>query len=314
MSQREKLLAGLVALAVLLWGGTVGLQRYRQTRDRNEELALSTQGELSLATTAALRGRNAQRRLRNWQRQALPTNLDIAKSLYQDWLRQQFVQAKLEVKDIREQSPRISRSNFQQATFIVTASGSLQHLTTFLYNFYQSNHLHRISAANLSPTSNRENLNISLTIDALSLPTSDRTDQLADGSSDTFSEPLEDFASALVGRNIFVAHKPPQPANTKVAEATPQQDDDESDPQAEAAFVTGMTYGADGWQMSIRMNDSGKLRYFRRGDRIDIGKFSGEVAELDGRRVIITNDGGRHELVLGQNLSQARRLSEDRDS
>ncbi len=314
MSQREKLLTGLVALAVLLWGSTVGLKRYREARDRNENLALSTQGDLSRVKTAALRGRNAQRKLRNWQRQALPTNLDIAKSLYQDWLRQELTEAKLEVQDIREQSPRVSRSVYRQATFIVTAKGNMEQLTAFLYEFYQSNHLHRISAATLVPTSDRQSLNISLTVDAISLPESNRTDQLAEGSSETISDSLEEVKDELVGRNIFVAYRPPEPEQPEVLAEASKPDEEAPDAEAEGAFITGMTYGAGGWQMSIRLSESGKLRYFRRGDRIEIGRFSGEIAELDGRRVIISNDQGRHELVLGQNLSQARQLPADHDS
>jgi hypothetical protein len=69
-----------------------------------------------------------------------------------------------------------------------------------------------------------------------------------------------------------------------------------------------MTYGEGGWQMSIRMRDSGRIRFFRQGDSIRIGRFSGEVVEMDGRRAIVSSKSQKLVILLGQNLSQAQVL------
>ena len=251
MSQRERTLAILVGVAVVLWAGTVGLERFDEAKRRNEQVAVTTQGELSQAKAAHLRGENALARIRDWQTRSLPTDLDIAKSFYQDWLRQELIDSGLAVRNVREQSPRVSRQQYQQATFIVSASGTLDKLVGFLYRFYQAKHLHRISAASLIPNESRTSLEVSLTVDALSLPNSDRTNALAEGSIETFAEPAEALVQELTSRNIFVAYRPPAPP--PVEKSAPETiATEEPDQEAAATFITGMTLGSKGWQISIR--------------------------------------------------------------
>ncbi|MCH7752135.1 MAG: hypothetical protein IH898_08285, partial [Planctomycetes bacterium] len=292
MNQREKLLVGAVGLLVILWGGTIGWGRYQAALMSNQNQQSSAEQQLSQARAADDRGREAQDMLHGWRRQSLPTNLDIAKSLYQDWLRQQLVEAGLTVRELTESTSRSAQKHFSQVTFVVNAQGTLAELTDFLYRFYQSNHLHRISAATLTPTTTRRSLTVSLTIDALSLSECPRSDQLAEGSSDLFSESLEEFRQEIVSRNVFVAYdfdrSEPQESIQQVAE---------SPDEAAQAKITGMTYGEGGWQMTIRMGDSGRVRYFRQGDSIEIGRFSGEIVELDGRRAIVSRD-DQHVLIL----------------
>ncbi len=300
MNQREKLLVGAVGLLVILWGGTVGWDRYRAALTSNQNQQRSAEQQLSQARTTSARGLRAQRMLRGWRRQSLPTNLDIAKSLYQDWLRQQLVETGLVVRELTESTSRSAQKHFGQVTFVVNAQGTLDELTEFLYRFYQSNHLHRISAASLTPTTTRRSLTISLTIDALSLPDCPRSDQLAEGSSGLFSESLEEIRQEIVSRNVFVAYG--------LAES--EQQVAESPDEAAQAKITSMTRGEGGWQMTIRMGDSGRVRYFRQGDSIEIGRFSGEIVELDGRRAVVSRDDQRVLILLGQNLGQAVVISD----
>ena len=57
--------------------------------------------------------------------------------------------------------------------------------------------------------------------------------------------------------------------------------------------------------MAITMEDAKKSLHFRRGDSINIGKFTGTVVELDSRRAVIETADGRVEVQLGQNLGEA---------
>jgi hypothetical protein len=301
MNTREKYLAAAVAALVLMWGGTVGWDRYQEALLRNENQQSAAEQQLSQSRAAAARGRRAQRLLADWRRQSLPTNLDIAKSLYQDWLRQQLVEAGLTVRELNENSSRTSQRHFNQATFLVNAQGSLAELIDFLYRFYQSNHLHRISAATLTPTTSRRSLTVTLTVDALSLADCPRTNKLAEGSSESYEVPLDEIRDVIVSRNVFAAYSPGGPSEAVA---------DSGDSQAAQAYITSMNYGAGGWQMTVRMRDSGELRYFRPGDRIRIGRFSGKLVEVDGRRAIVSKDNQRLLLFLGQNLSQAQVLTD----
>jgi hypothetical protein len=71
-----------------------------------------------------------------------------------------------------------------------------------------------------------------------------------------------------------------------------------------------MGQGEGGWYMSIRMKDSGKMMYFRAGDSIQIGKFTGKVSEIDGRRAIVEQEGNRLQIFLGQSLGQAQPVAQ----
>lgn len=302
MNAREKYLAAAVAALVILWGGTVGWDKYQQALLRNEALQVTAGQQLSQSRAAALRGQRAQRLLADWRRQSLPTNLDIAKSLYQDWLRQQLIEAGLTVRELNETTTRTTQKSYQQATFVVSAQGTLAELVDFLYRFYQAPHLHRISAATLTPTTSRRSLTVTLTVDALSLADSRRIDKLAEGTRETIEKPLDTIRETIVSRDVF---RPYEPARN---ETGPQVS--ANDGEASQAFVTGMTYGEGGWQMAIRMRDSGRMRYFRPGDRIEIGRFEGELVEVDGRRAILFRDNQRVVILLGQNLGQAQVLAD----
>jgi hypothetical protein len=76
--------------------------------------------------------------------------------------------------------------------------------------------------------------------------------------------------------------------------------------EADQAFISGMTQGAEGWQISVRLKDSGKMLYFRAGDSIAIGTFNATVIDIGDRRVIVERDGSQLQVFLGQNLGQAQ--------
>ncbi len=300
MNDREKLLVGAVVALVALWGATQGWGKYQRALENNLNQQRSVAQSLSDARTATARGRRAQKKLRQWQRQSLPSDVEIAKSVYQDWLQQQLSAAGLTIKELNVQTSRTKSDSYQQLSLRVRAEGKLAALTDFLYRFYQAKHLHRISKMDLKPNEKRTSLSIALTVDALSLTDAKRKDQLAEGTQDTMPRSLEQFQKSIVGRNLFAVYAPDSPPET-VGEQEAE------DSEAAQAFVRGIHYGLEGWQMSVRMKTSGKVFYFREGDAIKIGRFEGTIEKLDGerRRVIVSTGSQQVQVQLGQNLSEA---------
>jgi hypothetical protein len=294
MTQREKVLAGAVGLMVVLWAGSSGLTRYRDALDRNRTKLRDAEQQLSQARTAKLRGQRAQTRLRRWQRQSLPTNPDIANSLYQDWLQKQLTEAGLKVTDLKgTKSAQAATDRFQDFNFRVDADGELSQLVDFLSRFYRAGHLQRISRASITPAKENGTLLIELTIDARSMKDAPRSDKLTELESNVPLPPLEKLQAAISNRKLFAAfQKSGAPAN-----------------EADQAFVSGMTQGENGWLMSVRMQDSGRMLYFRAGDSIQIGKFSGMISEIGERRAIVKTDTAELQVHLGQTLGQAQPLA-----
>jgi hypothetical protein len=306
MSLREKQLAIGVGLLVILLGGSKGLDAYRTAMEDNEDELQTAQQELSQSRTASKRGLHAQGRLREWGRQSLPTNHDIAKTRYESWLRDQLSRSNLPVISLTSKAPRGQNKRFQQISFVLKTEGTLAQLTEYLHNFYSAGHLHRISETTLQPADDPNLLDISLTIDALSLDVCEREESLSEQVSEQTLPPLEQVRQTIVSRNMFANYQPPSPlATTGNNLANPSEDK-----VAALAFITSMTQGENGWQMSVRMSDSGKIHYYRVGDSIQIGQFVGQIAELEGRRVIVTIGDQQFLVKLGQNLSQARPITD----
>jgi hypothetical protein len=291
MTHREKTLAGAVAAAGLLWFGTGALARYRDAVSRNDAVQADAQQALEDANMEVVAGQHARRQLRNWEARSLPSRIDVAESLYLDWLREQLTGAGLEVTQLAERSTTGRNQRYEEVGVDVTATGTLAQLTDFLYRFYSAVHLHRITEATLTGTDNGKKLSINLTVGALALPGANRKDKLAEGEPRPMTAPLEEVRTRLVARNLFA---PPSP------QAGPGPDMESSD-----AFFTSATYGDQGWVMWLRMKKSGKSKTFHQGDDIEIGQFKGKIVEIEKRRVVISTDKGKVELRIGQALSEA---------
>lgn len=297
MTKREKVLAG--AVGVIL--GAVALSRgvgwYRDTLDANRAELREVEQELSQARTAKLRGQRAVTRLRRWQRQSLPTNPDVASSLYEDWLQKQLSEAGVKVSDLKStKAMHAPNDRFQDFNFVVNAEGSLRQLTDFLSRFYRAGHLQRISRTSLAPAKNGDSLAIEMTIDARAMRDAPHADKLTDRESSLELPTIEALHTAISDRNLF--------SESRKTTETPQN-------EADQAIVSGMILGEKGWQMSVRMQDSNKMLYFNAGDSIQVGQFSGTVSEIDGRKAVVNGANGDVQVYLGQKLSQAQPVAKN---
>lgn len=298
MTRREKLLAGAVGLMGVMLVGSSLLTRYQEAVEDNRTELRETELKLSQARTAKLRGQRAVTKLRRWQKQSLPTNPDIANSLYQDWLQKQLTDSGLKVSDIKSSAGlRAANDRFQEFTFTVEAAGDRSALVKFLTGFYEAGHLHRISRATLARAKEGSDLSVSLTVNALAMRDADRADKLSEIASKVELPPAEQIEDAITTRNPFA------PFEDKAVNATASK---KPANEADQAYVTGMIQGESGWRLSIRMKDSGRVLYFQTGDAIDIGSFKAKVGEINGRRVLLEKDGSSMQVFLGQTLGQAQ--------
>jgi len=295
MTHREKLLTGAVAAAGVLWFGTQGLTRYRDAVERNEAVKLEAEQALSEAKAAVARGQHARGQLNRWVRQSLPTNREVAESLYQDWLREQLKGAGLEVTQLSENSGSGRAQQYGELAFEIRGTGTLEQLADFLYRFYTAVHLHRISSATISAADGGKKLELTLSVGALVLPDADRTDKLAEGEPRNLPASLEELRSRLVGRNLFVAYSPKADAQAGAAQ----------DEAAAGATFTWTDYSNYGWRMGVKTKDSNEMKYYLQGDDIEIGKIKGKIVEIENRRAVIETDSGRIEVRQGQNFSEA---------
>ncbi|MDC0935511.1 hypothetical protein OAS39_04430 [Pirellulales bacterium] len=300
MNTREKRLVLAVAAAAAIWFGNRGLADYREAVDDNLDAQLEASETLVDAEIEFEIARRARRQLVQWRTESLPTNVNVARSLYQDWLREQFAESGLALKDLTDNSSGVGKE-IVEVSFAANAGGSLQSLTNFLARFYGVKLLHRISASSISVAADGKQLDIQLTVDALVLPGCSRTDALPELPTDQGPDALEPLMADVVKRNVFAPYQPPEQQSTiEVAEK-----DAGPDKEAEAARVTGMTYGNGGWVVTVSTGESSTPRSYLEGDEFKIGRLQGRVGKIDSRRVIVETDEGQLEIRLGQTFAEA---------
>ena len=175
MQKREKILAAatgvllLVLIVVYLFsgsGGTSSLGELRQKRD-----SLETEVKQRQAEADRLKKKAYKKQLAAFEKRSLPSDLDRADSLYQKWLRKLvFDQAKFPNMIVDPKEVRPGTNSYRKLRFSIQGQGTLGQLTDFLYGFYSANLLHKITLINASPAGDSQQLNLTIVIEALSLP------------------------------------------------------------------------------------------------------------------------------------------------
>ena len=137
----------------------------------------------------------------------------MARSLYQEWLLERAVKSGFEGVSVSPLPGRPKGEVYYQLGFLVNGQGDLRELTQFLYQLQSVAYLHRINRLTAKPVAKSKNLDLSITIDALSL-NSAPADMKKLGSPPakamTHGE-LPHYVDTMVARNFFgPANKPPQ--------------------------------------------------------------------------------------------------------
>jgi hypothetical protein len=297
MTQREKVLAGAVAASAVLWVGMGALERYRTAVSRNENIAAKASTELDDAEFAVMRGEKAKRRLIEWSKRSLPTEPEVAKSLYQDWVRKELARAGLTIESLTDRAVNRRTKHYGELSLEAKTSGTLEQLTNFLYKFYAAPHLHRISTTTITPSENGAKLAVVLGVDALILPESDRKNELAKGDEQKLPHTQEAFKTSLTGRNVFAPHTPAA---------------DPGATQASAARISMIVSDGEGsYHLWIRVDSPEKTHKFEVGDKVEFGSFSGELVEIDLEHVVFKTKDGRYEVRRGQNLGEVKKIEEE---
>jgi co-chaperonin GroES (HSP10) len=297
MTQREKMLAGAVAAVGVLWGGMRGLDRYRTAVDRNEGIAAKAKNDLDDAEFAVQRGMKAKQRLIQWGKRSLPTDRDVAESLYQDWVRKELAAAGLTIEQVTDKTLNRRAPHYGELSVEARANGTLEQLSNFLYKFYAAPHLHRLSAATITPSENGSKLAIVLGIDALILTESPRKAELSSEAEQKLPATQEEFKTQLVSRNVFAPHTPGNPNAGQAG-------------GAEASTI--VSAGDGGYHLWVRTESPDKTHKFKVGDKLEFADFKGTLVAIDGEQLLATieKSDGKVVVRLGQKLSEAKKVDE----
>lgn len=304
MNSWHKVVILLVIISLIVGGGGYLLYKSKWVKPREaiakqkEELVNAI--EYGKASTKQIEAQTQQ--LQPLYTRSFPRQSADAALQYEIWLSQM-----LEFCNIREsqvtRGAYFNLRNLGLATqnFRVQAKCQLLDLTQFLYEFYWTPFLHRISTLDIIPQEGSDDLQIAMTIQGLTILYLTNPQQqfpLRD------QLPLDAQAPQQLVSGPFAAYKPlgeldvfravrtgvDQTALTRLT-ATPVITDDEGNEQK----VTRWNLEAENRTISLKM-----------GDVLKVGSFVANIADIDDNLVILRQQNGLLWAVpLGNKLSEA---------
>lgn len=266
MNDYRKLgLYGLLAVVVLYLGGdwvVVNLWKGPE-QDRLRQIA-ALESDVKKRKDFLQKAREDARWLAYWESLSLPTDLEVARSLYQAWLVELTRYAGLTGPSFNPGEPVARRGRYYAIAYSVRARGTLEQLCTFLFEFYKAGHLHQIRSVDVSPIMRSDDLDLSLSIEALVLPRADRGDRLSTRTVDIrlASARLDDYRP-IAERNLFAVGDPG------------------ADP-TDHAYLTGISYVDGEPEAWFTLRTDGVILKLREGDRlVQTGRKIRKLCEVE---------------------------------
>jgi hypothetical protein len=223
LDKRQKMLVGALAGILFLWQGSGVLwgiffgpfdSRYTQIAALDKQLKLKQDAKFQLDM--------AERRKRIWERRSLPPNAAIASTLYHHWVLDQANKHKLEKLVVTPKPVTSSTPNqiFTRILVSVTAECKMDQLCQFLYDFYRTDLLHKVTRLGVESLDSKTNptLKVTLELEGLSLKSAPDRRTLFAGKQETAvadamsKKSIEEYKS-LIAENRFVRgyNGPPKP-------------------------------------------------------------------------------------------------------
>lgn len=212
MNSREKTLAGLIAGILLLAVGYFGWTKVDAMFQAKQQLQDDLRKEIKGYEETFRKDRRLVKTLEDLQKRSLPTNEQVAKNEYFKWLLKTAKQSGMDKVQVKPASAgRFGVESYTPHKFTVDGFATLDQLITFLYRFYSSDDLHRISYYNFKPNSETHDIRMTITVDAISLNGAPMRTTVGDLESLRLAgRKLDEYIETIVNRNAFApANQPP---------------------------------------------------------------------------------------------------------
>ncbi|MCA9262260.1 MAG: hypothetical protein KDA60_00365 [Planctomycetales bacterium] len=287
---RTRLLYGTLASLVGLYGLDAGVRKWydeptQQLQTRIDRL----HGDIEKADDQLLALRHAPDTLEQFQQRSLPRDLELARSEYQKWLVQLVESAQLSQARVDSTAPVTRRVKgrvlYHALSFSIRGQAEMTQVTKVLFDFYATGHLHKIRTLSLTPVGNSERLDVAITIEAVTLPGTDRVGELsAVVNEDRVKLQLSDYQQ-LVRRDLFSR-----------GGGLP----------GKHWFLTAVTTDAQGVREAWLLDQQrGHTEELQAGDRLPLGPTTAELTRVNSDSIRFRMDGTEWELSIGASLATA---------
>ncbi len=291
MSQhRQKILLVLLGVLLVYFGGEWAWQNAIQgPLDSRRARIRRLEKDLDKRQKELAKARQAMKELEQLEEQSLPSDPQVARSLYRAWLLQLVTRVGFANRNVEAGEPVSRHGLFQSILFTIQGRGTLEQLTRFLYDFYRAGHLHQIQSLSITPLGSPGQLDLSLVVEALVLPLEKEKDRLNQAPSDRLAwETFEDYA-VIPRRSLFGGVPTIDPVNH--------------------TFVTAIQHVDGKPEVWFTVQTEDRVLKLKPGEPFQIGAFAGKVVEIDGDDVVFEAVGGQRWLVsFGECLAQSLAL------
>jgi hypothetical protein len=307
MKPREKLLAIVVGAFVALFLLNTGYQQISSAFERRQVKIDEFKKKVADKELTLRKGANATRRIAEWQKISLPSDPELARPLYHQWLLELVDGVDLNSAVVNSPATLVKNAAYEKFDFSVKAECdvSLKQLVDFLYEFYSVNQLHRIRQLSLKPKQDGKLLDVTIDIEALVIPGADRKDKLNKEPANKLL--LADLAAyqKLIGeRNLFAEYTPPV-ARREVAKTEPVK---QAFDVVKYATVTGIIEDNSRPQLWVRVKTTDQMLKLSEGDEFTVGDVQCKVVSIGVREAIVNVGGKRKQVHLADNLRDAIEL------
>jgi hypothetical protein len=286
---RKPIILGVLGLIALYYVGDWVVQnQFEGPMEARRKKAAKLHDDIEARERDLARIRKTAQEMDIYRAQSLPSNAEVARSLYQAWLLDLVGHADFSNPNVDSNEPVNRKGLYQVLNFSFRGRGSLEQLTKFLYGFYNADHLHLIRSLTITPVQGADQLDLAISIEALVLASADRKDRLSTRRSERLAMGKLDDYQTIVQRNLF-----------GVGGATDPTD---------YTYLTAVNYVDGQPEVWFTVRTSDTVLKLRKGETIDVGQFKGVVADISDADVVLESDGERWLLTIGESLAQAAAL------
>lgn len=216
MNQREKLLAGLVALSLLATVAIFGGKQVTRMLALREAQVAVLKKAITKKQAAIIKDKRARVELSVYENRSLSSDPVLATSHYRAWLHEWAEKCGIHEENVRYESVRRRRDQYNLFTFSMSCEGDLRNLVRLLHHFYSVDFLHRVRQMSIRPLKEKNKLSLVFRLEALSLPSAKKDKTLEELPSDRLAfKSIDPYYGVIVNRNPYSpANQPPRFVST----------------------------------------------------------------------------------------------------
>lgn len=206
--RRQRMMMIAIAAIVAMAIGLYALVQFDESLTTKEQQLAQLRQSVGAQDRKLSKGRKAAAKLKRWRARSLPSGVELARSLYLNWLRDAVQSSGLSDVDLKSTSRSVGRqsrkASYRALSYTLSARGDMEQLTQFLYSFYRRDHLHKIHTMSITPDEKAAGFRFNFTISALVLPGADRDDRLSDAVSGRLAhDDVKQYQKVIAQRNLF---------------------------------------------------------------------------------------------------------------